>query len=373
MSKYSNPERSGREVLISRQLSLESISFLKELIDAMPFMVMVMNEQREIIISNQAMINKVGIDDFREFFGKKPGEALKCIHFSQQGCGGSGECQLCGALNSIIKSSTEDKIISKEFRLSASIAGVDTWHDFLATSKPFKFNDTTFILFTLEDISSDKRKQVLERIFFHDLLNTAGNLKGISDLVLMSKDNEKKDELLKIMNNLTSELVDEIVAQKQLSSAETGQLRLNAAETGTLEIFNSVIEQFANNPMKKSLLKISEDSEDIAFSADRSLVIRIIKNMVKNALEASAENEAVVLESRLNGKILKFEVKNQMYISRNVQMQIFKRSFSTKAFDRGLGTYSMKILGERYLKGKIYFTSSEEEGTRFFFELPLKS
>jgi sensor histidine kinase regulating citrate/malate metabolism len=52
-------------------------------------------------------------------------------------------------------------------------------------------------------------------------------------------------------------------------------------------------------------------------------------------------------------------------------MQLFKRSFSTKGLDRGLGTYSMKILGERYLKGKVYFTTSEEDGTSFFFDLPL--
>jgi sensor histidine kinase regulating citrate/malate metabolism len=36
---------------------------------------------------------------------------------------------------------------------------------------------------------------------------------------------------------------------------------------------------------------------------------------------------------------------------------------------RGIGTYSMKLFGEKYLKGKVWFTSSAENGTSFFFEL----
>jgi len=42
-------------------------------------------------------------------------------------------------------------------------------------------------------------------------------------------------------------------------------------------------------------------------------------------------------------------------------MQVFNRSFSIKGGDRGLGTYSIKLLSERYLNGEVGFTS--EEGT----------
>ena len=45
--------------------------------------------------------------------------------------------------------------------------------------------------------------------------------------------------------------------------------------------------------------------------------------------------------------------------------------FSTKSSTgRGLGTYSMKLLGERYLGGAVSFSSSAEHGTVFTFELP---
>jgi signal transduction histidine kinase len=48
-----------------------------------------------------------------------------------------------------------------------------------------------------------------------------------------------------------------------------------------------------------------------------------------------------------------------------IQLQIFQRFFSTKGPGRGLGTYSMKLFGERYLKGKVDFSSQAPQGTTF--------
>jgi sensor histidine kinase regulating citrate/malate metabolism len=52
-------------------------------------------------------------------------------------------------------------------------------------------------------------------------------------------------------------------------------------------------------------------------------------------------------------------------------MQLFQRSFSTKAATgRGVGTYSMRLLGEQYLGGRVEFTSREPDGTTFTLILP---
>jgi sensor histidine kinase regulating citrate/malate metabolism len=50
---------------------------------------------------------------------------------------------------------------------------------------------------------------------------------------------------------------------------------------------------------------------------------------------------------------------------REVQLQLFKRSFTTKGAGRGVGAYSMKLLTEQYLRGTVTFRSSPEEGTTF--------
>ena len=95
-------------------------------------------------------------------------------------------------------------------------------------------------------------------------------------------------------------------------------------------------------------------------------------NMLKNALEASSNNDIITIGCKQTGKRIRFYVHNPKVIDEDVQLQIFQRSFSTKSIDRGLGTYSMKLLGERYLNGKVYFESNESEGTTFNFDLTME-
>lgn len=374
MKTYHAPsERSGKEELLNQRSSLESISFLKELIDALPYIALILNENRQIIFSNESMIKQIEVKDFQDFLGKTSGEILNCVNSknNEAGCGTSEKCRYCGSVNSILTSLKDDRMVSDEFRMIADNDGTEVAFDYMVTSRPFRWKNDRFLIFTLTDISSKKRQQMLERIFFHDILNTAGNIKGLSDLILQTDDLKKKEGLLKVIGNLSHEIVEEIEAQKQLSAAESGDIILKSVVIDSMEIIETIISQFENYSKKKCLINIDKDSENITFSADRNLIIRIIKNMVINALEASMENETIVLLTKRIDHFLRFEVKNPTYISRNVQMQLFKRSFSTKGLDRGLGTYIMKLLGERYLKGKVYFKTSEEEGTSFFFDYPL--
>jgi len=92
--------------------------------------------------------------------------------------------------------------------------------------------------------------------------------------------------------------------------------------------------------------------------------------MTKNAIEASPPEAVVRLGCEPDGNDLEFWVHSQSCMPEQVQRQIFQRSFSTKGLGRGLGTYSIKLLGERYLKGRVSFTSSSEQGTTFRFRCP---
>jgi sensor histidine kinase regulating citrate/malate metabolism len=87
--------------------------------------------------------------------------------------------------------------------------------------------------------------------------------------------------------------------------------------------------------------------------------------MIKNALEACQPGQTVTVGCQQDGADVLFWVHNPTVMPLNVQLQMFQRSFSTKGQGRGLGTYSMKLLSERYLKGRVAFTSREGEGTRF--------
>ena len=93
--------------------------------------------------------------------------------------------------------------------------------------------------------------------------------------------------------------------------------------------------------------------------------------MIKNGLEACRIGETLLVGCRLVDNTIEFWVHNPGVIPDEVRLQIFQRSFSTKGPGRGLGTYSIKLLGERYLNGKVYFHSTIEHGTTFVIRLPL--
>ena len=94
--------------------------------------------------------------------------------------------------------------------------------------------------------------------------------------------------------------------------------------------------------------------------------------MVINALEASGENDIIRFWLEHEANLLSFCVWNAQEIPQEIAGRVFQRNFSTKEqAGRGIGTYSMKLFGEKILGGKVSFRTSDKEGTIFKFSLPL--
>jgi signal transduction histidine kinase len=93
-------------------------------------------------------------------------------------------------------------------------------------------------------------------------------------------------------------------------------------------------------------------------------------NLTKNASEASTPGQDIRLHCGLSGGRAVFSVHNEAVMPESIQRQIFQRSFSTKGEGRGLGTYSVKLFGERYLGGQVSFHSAAGHGTVFLLSLP---
>jgi len=370
---HASLERSSPEVIENQFLSLETHSYLSELINALPNIVTILNANRQIIFSNKVLLQTIKVQDFKDFLGKRPGEALNCIHSGtmEAGCGTSESCRVCGAVNTITASMKENRKVVNECRITSQNEGVEEYYDYEVAASPFVWHGEKYTIFSLADISGVKRKMMLERIFFHDILNTAGNLQGLSELIIQTGDSKRRDELITLLGRISNELVEDIQDQRQLSAAESGELKVSYSLLNTEEILKTLIAQFESHLIKPVLLIISDESENLNFSNDKSLLTRILKNMVKNALEASYDGDTINIKANLIETVIRFTVHNPNVIPRKIQLQIFKRSFSTKGADRGLGTYSMKLLGERFLKGKIHFISDEQSGTNFYFDLPL--
>ncbi len=105
--------------------------------------------------------------------------------------------------------------------------------------------------------------------------------------------------------------------------------------------------------------------------ADEVLLGRVLGNLVKKAaLEASNAGEVVTVAFENKRQPL-FSIHNPSVMPEDVQLRVSSASFSTReGKGRGIGCYSVKLLTEKYLGGRVWFMSGQPEGTTFFLTLP---
>jgi len=137
-----------------------------------------------------------------------------------------------------------------------------------------------------------------------------------------------------------------------------------------MALLNKMVFMFATHEttINKKIV-ISEHAEDTQIFTDRTLLSRVIGNLIKNALEAEKNGAVITISCRKTENGAVFLVHNQGSMLEDTRLQVFQRSFSTKGEGRGLGTYSVKLMTEKYLQGKISFTTNTE-GTEFRAEYP---
>ncbi|HEY6838627.1 MAG TPA: ATP-binding protein [Geobacteraceae bacterium] len=369
---HAPPHRSTPDTISRQQALLAADENLCAILDAMPELVMVLNENRQIVLGNTALATFANAKGRSEYVGMRPGELLSC-HTAVSavcGCGTGDECRRCGAVEAILAALQGHKAAYECRVLSQTQAGPEAF-DLKVWGTPLRWRGEQLVLLVAVDISHEKRRQVLERLFFHDILNTAGAITMITGMLMdgIITFDEAKDDLWQTAQVLGTE----IRGQRELLAAECNELRVNLSLLDPGEILESIAAIYRNNEAGKGRrIAIIVESAGLGFVSDRTLLNRVLGNLLKNALEASGEGETVTLGCRREGERLAFWCHNNAVMPDDVQLQVFQRSFSTKGSGRGIGTYSVKLLSEKYLQGRVTFTSSVEAGTTFTATYPIQ-
>lgn len=349
-----------------------SREFLIALMNTLPGIVAILDYDRRLVFCNSNLENIIGDRSLASAFNLRPGEIFQCVnaHKTPGGCGTAEACDFCGALSAMQQSRSEQKTKSNKYRILSSRDGHRIAYNFRFTSTPFRSQGTFYYAVSLEDISNQNRKAELERIFYHDLMNSLGSLQGVINLI---KEKDQSDPFyIEILESTYNALFDTINEQKQYTLAERGELAVRNEELHTRDLLIETVLPFSKHSDFTSRVELEEEIADVIFESDPALLCRVLTNMIKNALEASDQNNPVRVGVDLSDGQLRFRVHNQEVIPLEIQQQIFERSFSSKGQGRGLGTFSMKLLGEAYLGGKVDFVSDEKHGTTFMIDLPVK-
>lgn len=363
--------RAGAEEVRAARERFLADTLASTLLEAIPELAMVLNPCRRIIAVNAPVLAAVGVEDAEELVGRRPGELLECVHADEgpDGCGTSPSCDVCGAFMAIEECLRTRGPATRECRLRSRTAGDGGALDLEVHASHVDAPGGRYAVVAMRDISAEKRRSVLERTFFHDVLNIASGLQAVAQL--MSDDPGGEEEYRRDLLLMARQIADEIQAQRQLLAAEHGELALDASEVPALETLHHVADLYRSQTVGWMRGIETDADPGLRLVTDAVLLRRVLGNLLKNALEATPEGGSVRMEARSDGDSVVFAVHNAGVMPPDVQKQVFQRSFSTKGgAGRGIGTHSVKLLTERYLGGTASFTSTGSEGTTFEVRLP---
>ena len=206
---------------IDRQFAVLSQHAIPLVLNAMPIIAMVLNRQRQVVHGNRKFADVLGIADIREALGKRPGEAFRCVHADEHpgGCGTSEFCAHCGAVRSILLGLAGTDNVQECAINRDTGSGIEAL-DLRVSSASVHLGAEPYLIFSINDVSHEKRRRTLERLFFHDMLNTVGGVQGLLEF-LAEEVPEALQADARLIHRAVSQLTDEIIYQKQLLAAET--------------------------------------------------------------------------------------------------------------------------------------------------------
>ncbi|MDX1940296.1 MAG: ATP-binding protein [Saprospiraceae bacterium] len=208
----------------------------------------------------------------------------------------------------------------------------------------------------------------------HEIKNPLTPMKlSIQYLQHAAKTNPQEAEAM--MQRVANTLIEQIDGLARIATefSNFAQMSKPQNEAFTLnEVVQSVFNLFAENPEGNTKFELNLPDEPLKVFADKDHVIRVLNNLIKNALQAIPDGRRgrirVTLSSIEESAILQVE-DNGIGIPTEMQEKVFQPNFTTKSSGTGLGLAMSKNIVEA-TGGKIWLESKVGEGTRFFVALP---
>lgn len=336
----------------------------RKLLDTVPSPLLIINENWQVVYANPAVRDLVEKGGKAKVKGLSEGEPFHCIHSRRhlQEAGKHDCCKICGVAR-VLSLSLKGQESCEDCRLDCELTGTAANLNLRVWATPLKFNNENYSILSLADISDKQKREMLENICFHDLLNTLSSIKGFLN-IMKEGDFEDREEICDLLERTTQSSIDEIIDLRLLEKAETNELDMIPERMESTAFLDLISKTLSRHPKADGKQLCLSNPDSGFFRADPRLLRRIISNMLINAFEATPAGGKVTLGCRSNSSVLRFWVHNDQLIPADIRGKIFQRTITNKGHGRGVGTYSIKLLSEM-IGGDVFFTSTESEGTTF--------
>ena len=359
-AEYATPEELRQEAEACLQHPVAH--FLMHALDGL---VLILDIHRQVLATNDRVMDVVDPEDGSPL-GRRTGELFGCVHVPEGpgGCGTSHTCAHCGAVLAVLEAQRTGAAIHSECLLTLRHGDLIESAEFEIVASPLEVGPYRFIAVVLHDLSAVKRRDALERLFYHDVANLMQGIRGWADLLASGASSSKN--VAQKLAHLTDLLDRELKSHQAMAQAEHGELKPRMRATRPMEVLRDVGDLLDRHALARERnVKILPSPEEVIHT-DPELLSRVVLNMAVNAVEASFTGATITLSAHRDGPSLRFQVHNPGEIPEDIRSRIFQRSFSTKGtVGRGLGTYAMKLFGEGVLHGRVGFDTGQG-GTTFW-------
>jgi len=186
------------------------------------------------------------------------------------------------------------------------------------------------------------------------------------------KFNPEDPDLKQKLNDYTKTLIQQIDTMTSVASAFSNFASMPAQQNETLNVVEVV--EFSLDIFNEEYITFESEEEEIITIMDRTQLIRIITNLVKNAIQAIPEEQtekSILVAVKREENNVNITVKdNGIGIELEYIEHIFEPKFTTKTSGMGLGLGIIKNIIENY-KGTITFETEYGKGTTFKVSLPI--
>ncbi len=177
----------------------------------------------------------------------------------------------------------------------------------------------------------------------------------------------------KKMEEYSNTLIQQIDTMSSIASAFSTYAKMPAQQDETLDLVR--ITKLALEIFNEDYIYMSSEEKEIISKFDRTQLIRVITNLIKNSIQAIQQKQPA--EPRIDVKVFAEEEwayitveDNGMGISEENTEKVFEPKFTTKSSGMGLGLAMVKNIMETY-GGNITFESEPNEGTKFKVAIPI--
>ncbi|WP_310555363.1 HAMP domain-containing sensor histidine kinase [Flavobacterium sp.] len=174
------------------------------------------------------------------------------------------------------------------------------------------------------------------------------------------------------LDDYSKTLIQQIDTMSAVASAFSNFASMPAQQNETLNVVDIV--ELTLDIFNEEFIQFESDSEEIITKIDKTQLIRIVNNLVKNAIQAISEEQEnkqiiVTVKKESNNAIIKVKDNGKGILKEDFE-RIFEPKFTTKSSGMGLGLAIIKNIIENY-NGTITFESQLGKGTTFKVTLPI--